>query len=165
MAFKEIEGINPYHVFMASVFGGLANMGMMNQASMNIVTKQAAELMFDFMQSKGVMSGVNLEGGFDRPKAQAVLGLINGTLELVGSWEVDVLEDGYFRMRVDSRTCRINPKGVGGGEIKGNVCPIPSFTATLINKFVGFEMVELQERGVEKIGHECHTLYKMNFRP
>ena len=53
------------------------------------------------------------------------------------------------------------PKGVGGAEIKGTLCPIPSFLESLVNKIAGTELIDLITAGIEKEGTICKAYFQV----
>ena len=47
--------LNPYHSFLSSFFAGLAELGMINQGSINIVAKRAADYLYSYLDAKEIL--------------------------------------------------------------------------------------------------------------
>ena len=154
--------LNPYHSFLASFFAGLAELGMVNQGSIIIVSRRAAEYLYSYLEAKEILPDMNTVPG--DTTAEVVKNLIlyvNKILSLMGGYDLQDVGDGQVALMVAGDKCRICPKGVGGAEVKGTYCPIPSFIETLVNKLAGKETIKLITKGVEKEGTTCKALYEL----
>lgn len=153
--------INPYHSFLSSFFAGFAEMGMINQGSMNIVSKRAAEYLYSYLEARDFLSKLKK---FDKPNSLESIrynvDIVNQILNLMGQYRLTVQVQDEFRLQIASNLCRICPKGVGGAAIKGTVCPIPTFIEKLVNLMVGQEVIELQTNGIQKEGVNCIASFK-----
>ena len=154
--------LNPYHSFLASFFAGLAELGMVNQGSINIVSRRAAEYLYAYLEAKEILPDMNAVPG--DTTAEVVRNLIlyvNKILNLMGGYDLKDAGDGQVALMVAADKCRICPKGVGGAEVKGTFCPIPSFIESLINKIAGKETIKLVSNGIEKEGTTCKAVYEI----
>ncbi len=145
--------LNPYHSFFASFFAGLGELGMLNQGSINIVAKRAAEYLYAYLDAKEILPDMNAVPG--ESKAEIIKNLIlyiNKILNMVGEYDLQEAGDNQVVLLIAGNTCRICPKGVGGAEVKGTLCPIPSLLESLINMIAQTEMLELITAGIEKEG-------------
>lgn len=153
--------INPYHSFLSSFFAGFAEMGMINQGSMNIVSKRAAEYLYSYLDARDFLSKLEK---FEKPSSLESIrynvDVVNQILNLMGKYELTVQEQDELRLQIASNLCRICPKGVGGAAIKGTFCPIPTFIEKLVNLMVGQEVIELQTSGIQKEGVNCIASFK-----
>ena len=152
--------LNPYHSFLASFFAGLAELGLVNQGSINIVSKRAAEYLYSYLEAKEILPDMNAVPG--DTTAEVVKNLIlyvNKILNLMGGYDLQEADDGQVVLMVAGDQCRICPKGVGGAEVKGTFCPIPSFLESLVNKIAGKELIHLVTNGIEKEGTTCKAFY------
>ena len=154
--------LNPYHSFFSSFFAGLAELGMINQGSINIVARRAAEYLHSYLDAKEILPDMNAVPG-DSPTeiAKNLILYINKILSLVGEYEFKDTDDGMAVLLITGNTCRVCPKGVGGAEVKGTLCPIPSLVESLVNKIAGKEMLDLVTTGIEKEGPSCRAFFKV----
>ena len=154
--------LNPYHSFFSSFFAGLAELGMINQGSINIVSKRAAEYLYSYLDAKGILPDMSAVPG-DTPTevAKNLILYINKILSLVGEYDFKDAEDGMAVLIITGNTCRICPKGVGGAEVKGTLCPIPTLVENLVNRIAQKDLLELVTSGIEKEGSTCKAYFKI----
>ncbi len=154
--------LNPYHLFFASFFAGLGELGMLNQGSINIVAKRAAEYLYAYLDAKEILPDMDAVPG--ESKAEVIKNLIlyiNKILSMVGEYDLQEAGEDQVVLLIAGQTCRICPKGVGGAEVKGTLCPIPSLLEALINMIAQKEMLELITSGIEKEGSTCKAYFKV----
>ena len=152
--------LNPYHSLLASFFAGLAEMGLVNQGSINIVSKRAADYLYAYLDAKEILPDMNAVPG--DTTAEVVKNLIlyvNKILSLMGGYDLKEAGNGQVVLLVADDKCRICPKGVGGAEVKGTFCPIPSFLEGLVNNIAEKELIKLITNGIEKEGTTCKAYY------
>ena len=157
------RGLNPYHSFFASFFAGLGELGMLNQGSINIVAKRAAEYLYAYLDAKEILPDINAVPG--ETKAELIKNLImyvNKILSMVGEYDLQEAGDDKVVLLIEGTTCRICPKGVGGAAVKGTLCPIPSLLESLINLIAQKDMLELITTGIEKEGSTCKAYFKVH---
>ena len=155
--------LNPFHSFFASFFAGLGELGMLNQGSINIVAKRAAEYLYAYLDAKEILPDMNKVPGNTNAEVMKNLVLyINKILSLVGEYDLQQVDEEQVVLLITGNTCRICPKGVGGAAVKGTLCPIPSLLESLINRIAQQEIVELITNGIEKEGSTCKAFYKVN---
>jgi len=153
--------LNPYHSFLSSFFAGLAELGMINQGSINIVAKRAAEYLYSYLDAKDILPDMNAVPGDSTADVVGNLILyINKILSLMGGYDLQEVDDGQIVLLVAADKCRICPKGVGGAEVKGTLCPVPSFLESLVNKIAGTELIDLMTAGIEKEGTTCKAYFQ-----
>lgn len=154
--------LSPYHSFFSSFFGGLAELGMINQGSINIVSKRAAEYLYSYLEAKEILPNMeDVPGETSIEVAKNLILYINKILSLVGEYEFKQAEDGQAVLLITGNTCRICPKGVGGAEVKGTLCPIPTLVVNLVNKIAQKELLELVTTGIEKEGSSCRAYFNV----
>lgn len=154
--------LNPYHSFFASFFAGLGELGMLNQGSINIVSKRAAAYLFAYLEAKGILPDLRAVPG--NSSAEVIKNLIlyvNRILSLVGEYDLQQINEGEVVLLIAGSTCRICPKGVGGADVKGTLCPIPSLLESLLNKIAGREIVKLLTSGIEKEAQTCKAYFQV----
>ena len=154
--------LNPYHSFFSSFFAGLAELGMINQGSINIVSKRAAEYLYSYLEAKEILPDMSAVPG-DTPTevAKNLILYINKILSLVGEYDFKDAEDGMAVLMIAGNTCRICPKGVGGAEVKGSLCPIPTLVENLVNRIAQKDLLELVTSGIEKEDSTCKAYFKI----
>ena len=154
--------INPYHSFLSSFFAGLAELGMVNQGSINIVAKRAADYLYSYLDAKEILPDMGaVPGDTTAEVVKNLILYINKILTLMGGYDLQEAEDGQVVLLVAGDKCRICPKGVGGAAVKGTLCPIPSFLENLVNLIAGKELIDLVTNGIEKEGTTCKAYYKV----
>ena len=154
--------LNPYHSFFSSFFGGLAELGMINQGSINIVSKRAADYLYSYLEAKEILPDMKaVPGETSTEVVKNLILYINKILSLVGEYEFKEVEDGQAVLMITGNTCRICPKGVGGAEVKGTLCPIPTLVVNLVNKIAQQDLLELVTAGIEKDGPSCRAYFNV----
>ena len=154
--------LKPYHPFLAAFFGGLAELGMINQGTINIVSERASEYMYAYLEARENLPAVSSDQ--DPVSLEGVAGIIdhlNQSLELLGDYRVRQLEDDQLVLLIAADQCRICPKGVGGAAIKGSFCPLPSFVQGMVNHVLGSRVLQMSETGIVKDGKACKAYYRM----
>lgn len=130
--------LTPQHIACASFLGELANEGVLNQGNALLAGRVAGKNLAQYVKGLAQESGEELP---NTPKeaAEFLIRLINMTDDY------KVLEEGK-KLIVGIRTsmCKYCPKGVGGAEISGTVCPFPgtleAFLSNLLNKKVEVQL-------------------------
>ena len=152
--------LNPFHSFFSSFFAGLAELGMINQGSINIVAKRAADYLYSYLEAKEILPDMAAVPGETSVEVAKNLFLyINKILSLVGEYDLKETEDGQALLLLSGNTCRICPKGVGGAEVKGTLCPIPSLVESLVNMIAQEDMLKLVTSGIEKEVTTCKAYF------
>jgi hypothetical protein len=154
--------LNPYHSFFASFFGGIGDLGLLNQGSINIVSKRAADYLYSYLEAKEILPDMGSVPG-DTPVAvmKNLILYVNKILSLVGEYDFKQIENNQAVLLITGNTCRICPKGVGGSEVKGTLCPIPTLLEGLINNMAQKDMVKLITNGIEKEDSTCKAYYQI----
>ncbi len=154
--------LNPYHSFLSAFFAGMAELGLVNQGSMNIVARRAAEYLYSYLEAKEILPDMEQVPG--ETKVEVVRNLIlyiNRLLSLMGGYDFQLSDQDLAVLTIEAEKCRICPKGVGGAEVKGTICPIPSFLEGLVNRIAGEKLVILNSTGIEKEGDLCRAYYQI----
>jgi hypothetical protein len=155
--------LNPFHSFFASFFAGLSELGMLNQGSINIVTRRAAEYLYAYLDAKEILPDLNAVPG--NTSAEVIKNLIlyvNKILSMVGEYDLQQVDENQVVLLITGSTCRICPKGVGGAAVKGTLCPIPTLLESLLNKIAQKDVVKLLTNGIEKEGGTCKAYFKVS---
>jgi hypothetical protein len=154
--------INPYHSFLSSFFAGLAELGLVNQGSINIVSKRAAEYFYSYLEAKEILPDMKaIPGDTTAEVVKNLILYINKILNLMGGYDLQPFGEDQVVFLVAVDKCRVCPKEVGGANIKGTLCPIPSFIEVLVNRIAGKEVVSLISNGIEKEGTTCKAYYDL----
>jgi len=127
------RGVQPHHFFIAKSFAAFRDEGFLKYAIV-----------------KGAMARVGKalreEYGAPEDPAEAAV-FLNGLLGFAGSLEA--ARDGQtLRVTIDSSTCRICPRAVGGADLTEPLCPIPG----LLGGYTGAKANGLPLR---KDGQKC----------
>jgi hypothetical protein len=154
--------LNPYHSFFSSFFAGLGELGMLNQGSINIVSKRAAGYLYSYLEAKEILPDMEVVPGNTPTEVTKNLILyVNKILSLVGEYDFKDVEIDQAVLLITGNTCRICPKGVGGAELKGTLCPIPNLVESLVNQIAQKDMLELITTGIEKDGPTRKAYFKI----
>jgi hypothetical protein len=155
--------LNPFHSFFSSFFAGLAELGMINQGSINIVSRRAADYLYSYLEAKEILPDISkVPGETPVELAKNLFLYINKILRLVGKYDLQESGEGQAVLLLAGDTCRICPKGVGGAEVKGTLCPIPSLVENLVNQIAQQDLLELTTKGIEKEGTTCKAYFKIS---
>ena len=132
MSLKEkidVRQLEPGHVFLASFLAGLNQIGMLNQASVNIAARRAGSYLAEYV--KAVSRGNVLHDTLEENPAAA----LNRLDEMLGlATEMKVFTDGNITTcKITSSTCKFCPKGVGEAELEGTICPYPGLFEEYLN--------------------------------
>lgn len=122
----------PYHIFMASFLAGLNEMGMLNQASVNVASRRAGKYLAEYIRAKGVFQPESTSR-FD--KARQLINHLDSLLQLGTKLLVEAGPDGT-ECAVISMGCKFCPKGVGEAELKGTLCPYPGLIEQFVNELI-----------------------------
>ena len=154
--------LNPYHLFISSLFAGFAELGLVNQGSINIVAKRAAEYLYTYLEAKEILPDMSVVPGDTNTEIVKNLILyINKILNMMGGYDLQEVGDDQVVLIIAEDKCRICPKGVGGAEVKGTLCPIPNFFESLINRIAGKEILDLVTDGIEEEETTCKAYYQI----
>jgi hypothetical protein len=136
---------------------------MINQGSINIVSRRAAEYLYSYLDAKEILPDMKAVPG-DTPAAviKNLVMYVNKILSLVGEYDLQQVDDDSVVLLITGNTCRICPKGVGGAAVKGTLCPIPSLLESLINRIAQKDILELTTAGIEKEGQTCKAYFKVH---
>ncbi len=154
--------LQPYHSFMSSFFAGFAELGLVNQGSLNIVSRRAAEYFHAYLDAKGILPAIeDVPGDTQEQVIRNLILYSNKLLNLMAKYDLRLADESTVVLEISSQQCRICPKGVGGAAVKGTLCPIPSFLESLINLIAGKEYLRLDSRGLVKQDDLCLAYYKI----
>jgi hypothetical protein len=156
------RGLNPFHSFLTSFFTGLAELGLVNQGSINTVVRRAAEYLDAYLEAKENLPDMDMVPG-DTPMeiVKNIISYNNKILNVMGGYELQDLGNGQEALLIEGKTCRICPQGGGGALFKGTFCPIPNFLECLINNIAGKDLVKLVTEGIEKEDSTCKACFKV----
>ena len=154
--------LNPYHSFISSFFAGFAELGVVNQGSINIVAKRAAEYLYTYLEAKEILPDMSaVPGDTNTEIVKNLILYVNKILNLMGGFDLQEVGNDQVVLLIARDKCRICPKGVGGAEVKGTLCPIPSFVESLVNKIAGKEILDLVTNGIEEEETTCKAYYQI----
>ena len=116
------------HVIMASFMGQLADLGLLNQGSANLIGLGVGQRLGRYFKEVGV------------PLPEKDVEAVKRILELADVAEfllVEKLSDESLLVGIKSDKCKYCPKGIGGAEISGTVCPIPYLIVSTLTSYTG----------------------------
>ncbi|NPA14684.1 MAG: hypothetical protein GXN97_05815 [Aquificae bacterium] len=140
--------LTPMHILFATALGELANKGALNQGTAILVGKAAGKNLAKYLKGLAAETGENIPTE-PSEAARLLIKLIN----LVEDYKVNSSNKG-FKVDIKTNKCKYCPKGVGGAEIHGTVCPFPgvieAFVEELTQKKVSIKLKMLDESGLRK---------------
>jgi hypothetical protein len=90
----EERALRPHHIMVASLLAGLNEMGMLNQASVNVASRRAGRHLSDYAKAKESLD--SLAAGISRPeKVHRLVTLLDKLLELGTQVEVTETDTGF----------------------------------------------------------------------
>jgi len=116
------------HVIMTSIMGQLADLGLLNQGSTNLIGLGVGQRLGRYFKEAGILLPEN-----DVEAVKKILELVDVAEFLL----VEKLSDESLLVRIKSDKCKYCPKGVGGAEISGTVCPIPYLIESTLTSYTG----------------------------
>jgi len=140
--------LTPPHILCATALGELANEGALNQGNALLAGRVAGKNLAAYVK------GLAEESGEELPKtpaeaAEMLIRLIN----LTDDYKV-FEENGYLVVGIRTQMCKFCPKGVGGAEIPGTVCPFPgvieAFVSELLERPIKLVLEPLDEKAFKK---------------
>ncbi len=123
---RSLEG---YNVMLASFLAGLNEMGMLNQASVNVASRRSGKYLAQFAKLKTELPELGAETA---QNAVMLIEHLNSILPL-GTDIAAELDSGNAVLRVGNKGCRFCPKGVGEAELSGTLCPYPGLVLEFVN--------------------------------
>ncbi len=149
---RELE---PQHILLASFLAGLNEMGMLNQASVNIAARRAGRYMADFVKARGDLPE---PGATKEQSAQRYVAHLDKIMKMGTKIDVEHRLDDVV-VKVMSAGCRFCPKGVGEAELQGTLCPYPALIEEFVNQLLPegqkFKLSMKDRRPLHKVGDNC----------
>ena len=116
------------HVIMASFMGQLADLGLLNQGSANLIGLGVGQRLGRYFKEVGILLPEK-----DVEAVKRILELADVAEFLL----VEKLSDESLLVGIKSDKCKYCPKGIGGAEISGTVCPIPYLIVSTLTSYTG----------------------------
>lgn len=151
----DARGLEPQHVFLASFLAGLNEMGMLNQASVNVASRRAGHYLADYVKAQGSLPP---EAGTKEESAQRFVEHLDKIMKLGTRLDIQG-EPGNFVVKVMSMGCRFCPKGVGEAALEGTLCPYPALIEEFVNQLLPegqkLKLAMKGRRPLHKEGDNC----------
>jgi len=151
----EERQLEPHHVFLASFLAGLNEMGILNQASVNVAARRAGRYLAEYARVRG---GLPDQGAYPAQTAQRYVEYLDAMLGLGTKMEIGE-QDGTAYCKIVSEGCRFCPKGVGEAELEGTICPYPGLIEEFVNQLLPegetVSLVMSNRRPLVKEGGSC----------
>jgi hypothetical protein len=157
----EERGINIQNAINASMLARFAEIGVLNQGTSNLIGDVVSKFICDYYKAIDEVPEPedNSWGGI----ADVVIDCLVNQFNFVGEINFDIEEDKIF-MKIPSGKCKICPIGVGGLELPGTYCPIPSMSAGFISHFLKdtkkMKVEIIDGKILKKIDSVCHYTLK-----
>ncbi|WP_297447074.1 hypothetical protein [Desulfurobacterium sp.] len=136
--------LNAENVFVASLLAGLNEFGVLNQGIINLTGARIGEFLFQYAVTKGFKIDPDLP---TEDQVKEAVNFLNEHLR-IGQLSIEFSVDGFF-LRIVSSTCRFCPKGVGGAELEGTLCPFPKLIERFLERACCSKVVVVPE-GIDK---------------
>jgi hypothetical protein len=154
--------LRPQHILVASILAGLNEMGMINQASVNVASRRAGRYLADYTKATG-RSGLAAEIVTRAEKIRALVEKLDELLELGTRVRLGATTQG-IEIAIISMGCKFCPKGVGEAELKGALCPYPGLVEEYVNGFLEagekVKLLSINRRQLRKIDDQCYIVLR-----
>ena len=151
----EARNLEPQHVFLASFLAGLNEMGMLNQASVNVASRRAGQYLADYAKAIGTVPAA----GSTKVESAKLFVEHLDTIMKLGTQLQTVEENGLVVVKVLSKGCRFCPKGVGEAALEGTLCPYPALIKEFVNQLLPegqkLKLAMQGRRPLHKEGDNC----------
>ena len=141
------------------MLAGLHEQGLLNQGLMYFAARETGGKLADFAKIKGLLG--SQADGEPLEKVSSIIEKLNEMLK-IGDVTVDK-KDGGVSIRIKTDPCRYRPKGVGGAEFDGTLCPFPGLIEEFLNAFLNEKVklvgIGLENKPVIKEGGYCVLHY------
>ncbi len=153
---------SPYHSLLSSFFAGLAELGMINQGSINIAAKRAAQHLYSYLDARENLPDMRtIPGDTTAEVVKNLILYINKILYLMDGFDLQEADAGRVVLLVEGDNCWIYPTGVWGTEDKCTLCPISSFLESLVNQVADQKILDTVTTSIDKQGTICKVYYKI----
>jgi predicted hydrocarbon binding protein len=122
----ESRNLDPETVFFASFMAGLNEFGILNQMVMKVAGKTSGGYM-----AKCFKACYSEETG---KTLSELVSFLNDKLNISGKDFAASETDGKLTVKIRTDKCRYCPKGVGGAELEGTICPFPGIIESFVNE-------------------------------
>ena len=141
--------LTPPHIMCATALGELANEGALNQGNALLAGRVAGRNLAQYVK------GLAEESGEELPKtAKEAAEMVINLIGLADDYKV-FEENGTLVVGIKTNMCKFCPKGVGGAEIPGTVCPFPgvieAFVTEVIGKPIKLILKPLDDKAFKKV--------------
>ena len=146
----ERRQLKPHEVGVAALIAGFHELGILNQAAVFQATQRSGRALAEYAKLVGKVPSNPLEA----------LNLLNELTPL--AVEVTFSQDeNAVTVRINTETCKYCPKGVGGAELEGSLCPYPGLILGFLSGFFQGAKIQFFERKpLRKVGKECEMVFK-----
>ncbi len=127
----EARQLKPHEVGVAALIAGFHELGILNQAGVLQATQRAGRALAQYAKATGRGASSLLEAAE----------LLHELTPLAVDVQFSGDEKGLV-VRINTETCKYCPKGVGGAELEGSLCPYPGLILGFLSEF--FEGVKIK---------------------
>jgi len=146
---RELE---PLNIFIASFLAGLNETGVLNQALTWIASKKAGRYLGQY--AKIQEDAPALEQAAREANAEQALSWFLHKMKISVNTRIEIRTDG-LSLRVGRTTCKLCPKGVGGAELEGTLCPVPGLVLGFLATYLaGTASIELERKNKKLLSVE-----------
>ncbi len=149
------------NIFIASFIAGLNEMGLLNQANVLWASRRAGRSLSECARLRGLMNQAPADV---YEKAKFFLEKLVEMLDLAVRKEIK-LEGDILSIKIYKNTCKFCPKGVGGAQLEGTLCPYPGMMHEYLKKLLEgqatVEMVTHERAPMVQDDEGCHIAFKI----
>ncbi|UCE27252.1 MAG: hypothetical protein JSW52_00425 [Candidatus Coatesbacteria bacterium] len=120
----EERGLDFKHVLFATFIGSFADMGVLNQVTVNFAAANVGRKTGEYFDLMGELP--KPDGGDPADDFASVVRFINDKMGISPTMNA-AKTNGVVEVTVSAPTCRYCLKGVGGAELPGTACPFPKY--------------------------------------
>ena len=133
----EKRGVTPCQAFFAVMLASLADANILNQATVNYLSRTAAPRLHAYLRAMGL---IDSRGASTRERIENALKSLNDALGIGPEPVVREKDRGLYEAGIGGDGCRYCPRGVGLAEIPWTACPFPR----LIEGILRLEGIEVE---------------------
>lgn len=151
--------ITPKNVFIASLFGGLDSLGLINQTAVNIATRLAGKKLAIYAEEKRLIQ-VNEDDTIEE-QIREIIATLNSMFSISPEVGVEFNAD-TVTIKTKTDKCNICPGYIAEDELEGEACPVYGLTEAFLKYLTNGKIREVEDgphKTVKKDDGWCYDVY------
>lgn len=156
--------VSPHNALVASLLLGFSELGVLNQGTVNMVGRRISYFLTDYFEAIEAVPDVDSDISMN-DLLKVIIECVNKYLDIAPEIYYE-LEENRLHIWLKGGECKICPKGVGGLELKGTFCPLPSMFAGFMehcyDNSTRVKVANIDGQVLQKKEGECHFYLEKN---